>query len=278
VNEGETAEFKCTFSSNPTATKFVWFKNGTEELVASELMTFESTGSTCTCTFRVPNCVLGDSGTTYSVKVFNELGDCVSNKATLGVSAGPAFVTGPADLSVPKDKEARFECIVQSNPKPTVAWSLNGKELTTKDGVRIEKDLPNDKYTLVIPRVALTHIGTVSVKATNEMGSSERSCQLDVLEPPKVLNKLDNQTVNETEPASFTVKFNGKPKPQVKWFKDDKEIGEPSIDVYEIVETEDSVTLVIKSTKPEDAGNYSAQLTNEAGQVVSNKAQLTVKC
>jgi hypothetical protein len=220
--------------------------------------------------------VLADAGTTYSVKVFNELGDCVSNKATLGVSAGPAFVTGPADLSVPKDKEARFECIVQSNPKPVVTWSLNGKELTPKDGVRIEKDLPNDKYILVIPKVALTHIGTVSVKAVNDMGSSERSCQLDVLEPPKVLNKLENQTVTATEPVSFTVKFSGKPKPQVKWFKEDKEISEPSIDVYEIVETEDSVTLVIKSSKLEDTSNYSAQLTNEAGVVESNKAKLIV--
>jgi hypothetical protein len=42
------------------------------------------------------------------------------------------------------------------------------------------------------------------------------------------------------------------------------------------VEIEDTVTLVIKSAKPEHSGNYYAQLTNEAGQINSNKASLTV--
>ena len=46
--------------------------------------------------------------------------------------------------------------------------------------------------------------------------------------------------------------------------------------MYEIVEYEDTYTLIIKSAKPKDSGNYHAQLVNEAGQISTNKAQLIV--
>jgi len=36
------------------------------------------------------------------------------------------------------------------------------------------------------------------------------------------------------------------------------------------------VTLIVKSAKPDNAGNYFAQLINEAGTISTNKAQLIV--
>ena len=64
----------------------------------------------------------------------------------------------------------------------------------------------------------------------------------------------------------------------MKWFKEEEEIVTTTVETYEVVEFEDTVTLIIKSAKPENTGNYYAQLINEAGQISSNKAQLTVKC
>jgi len=91
---------------------------------------------------------------------------------------------------------------------------------------------------------------------------------------PKFVGKLDNLTVNESQEAKFTVKFTGKPKPTIKWFKEEQEI--IITESYEIVETEDTYTLIIKSAKPENSGNYSAQISNETGTATSNKAVLTV--
>ena len=89
--------------------------------------------------------------------------------------------------------------------------------------------------------------------------------------------KLENTTVREGQEAIFTIKISGgKPKPSVKWFKEEEEIIVETTETYEIVELEDTVTLVIKSAKPEHAGNYYAQLVNEAGQLNTNKASLTV--
>jgi len=193
----------------------------------------------------------------------------------LNVSCGPVFVSEPTDQKVLKDKEAKFECVVKSNPKPNVIWLFNGKEFTNRDGVRMEKDVAKDKYTLILPKVAPANIGTITVKATNEFGSAEKSCQLDCLDSPKLINKLDNVTVNEGESAKFTIKFSGKPRPAVKWFKDEVEI---VIDeTIEIIETEEEVTFIIKSCKSaENSGNYSVKVINEFGEIVSNKAVLTI--
>lgn len=95
-------------------------------------------------------------------------------------------------------------------------------------------------------------------------------------EIPKISGKLENVTVAEGQEAKFTVKIaGGKPKPTIKWFKEEEEIT-TTIETYEVVEIEDTVTLIIKSAKPENAGNYYAQLLNEAGTISTNKAQLIV--
>lgn len=101
--------------------------------------------------------------------------------------------------------------------------------------------------------------------------------RLHSTETPKFGGKLENVTVNEGQEAKFTIKIaGGKPKPTVKWFKEEEEIVVTTVETYEIVEVEDTVTLIIKSAKPDNSGNYYAQLVNEAGQISSNKALLTV--
>ena len=273
VNEGQDAEFTCKFVSKPAADKIIWLKNESEELVPNENLSIINTEESSVLKLVSPKAT--DTGSVYTVKILNQLGEAISNKATLNVSCGPVFVVEPADQSVLKDKEAKFECVVKSNPKPNLVWLFNGKEFTNRDGVRVEKDVAKDKYTLVIPKITPAHIGTITAKASNEFGTVEKSCQLDVLDSPRILNKLDNLTVNEGELAKFVVKFSGKPKPTIKWFKEDVEITlDESLEVKEL--SEDEVSFSIKSCKAENLGNYSAKAVNEFGEVASNKATLTV--
>lgn len=274
INEGMDAEFICKFISNPSAQKISWFKNETEELVSNENITVTNTEESTI--LKLVNCKSSDTGTFYIVKIVNQLGEVASNKATLNVTCGPVFVTEPTDQKVLKDKEAKFECVIKSNPKPNVIWLFNGKEFTTRDGVRVEKDVTKDKYSLIIPKITQGHVGTITVKATNEYGSLEKNCSLDVLDGPKLLNKLENVTVNENEQAKFVVKIGGNPKPTVKWFKDEVEI--LLNETIEIIETsEEEITLIIKSCKSlENSGNYYAKLTNEFGETLTNKAVLTI--
>lgn len=54
--------------------------------------------------------------------------------------------------------------------------------MTTKDGVQIEKDVNNNKYTLVIPKANPTvHAGLITIKAANNIGTVTHDLTLNIL-------------------------------------------------------------------------------------------------
>ena len=61
-------------------------------------------------------------------------------------------------------------------------------------------------------------------------------------------------------------------------FKNEIEIDLGLTDLFEFIEADDFFNFVIKASKPSDSGMYSVKLINDAGEINSNKAQLTVKC
>ena len=75
----------------------------------------------------------------------------------------------------------KFECFIDAVPKPAVTWFINGKEVSNKDGVQIEKDVINSRYCLSIPKVnAVIHGGIISVKANNLIGSIQHESVLKI--------------------------------------------------------------------------------------------------
>ena len=93
----------------------------------------------------------------------------------------PIFIKDPVDLKVMREKEANFECTIKSTTNLNVSWIINEKELTIKDGVRFDKDLAQNRYSLQILRANESKVGAIKVLATNEHGSAERICRLSLL-------------------------------------------------------------------------------------------------
>lgn len=76
-------------------------------------------------------------------------------------------------------KNVSRKCSFSSLQKPRL---INGKELTTKDGVQIEKDVNNNRYTLVIPKANPTvHAGLITIKAGNAIGTVSHELALHIL-------------------------------------------------------------------------------------------------
>ncbi len=190
----------------------------------------------------------------------------------------PKFLTKPDNTIAVQDQSTKFEVLVDSLPKAKIVWLLNGKELTAKDNIKFENDAKTSATNLIIPKILASHLGKYTIRASNSVGEIEHSFDLNIIEQPKISGKLENVTANEGSDARFNIKMAaGKPKPKVKWFIEEEEIITTTVDeTYEVTETEDVFTLIIKSVKPENSGSYSAQLYNEAGSVTSNKAQLIV--
>lgn len=182
------------------------------------------------------------------------------------------FISEPTSQNILRDKPASFECIVESNPKPTVTWFYRKKELSVKDGVKIEKDSLKNKYKLIIQKTNDKSIGIYRVKAVNDFGSETREIELNVEDMPKITNKLENKTVTENDEVQMFVQFIGKPMPNCKWYLDEQEI------TSERIETVDSKsTLILKECKASnDSGVYQAKVFNDHGEVTSNKGALTI--
>ncbi len=80
-----------------------------------------------------------------------------------------------------KDESVTIEVVVEAIPKPTINWICNGKELTAKDGVQINKDVASNTYTLIIPKLnPSVHAGTITARAANVISSVEHSLKLEI--------------------------------------------------------------------------------------------------
>jgi hypothetical protein len=66
-------------------------------------------------------------------------------------------------------------------PKAKLTWLLNGKELTNKDNIKFETDAKTSVTFLIIPKVMASHIGTYTIKASNNVGEIEHSFTFDAL-------------------------------------------------------------------------------------------------
>ena len=96
---------------------------------------------------------------------------------------GPVFVKVPEPFEpFKKDEAITVEVIIEANPKPIVAWSLNGKELTAKDGVKVTKDVATNTYTFTILKLnSSVHAGTYTITATNSIATVNHHFKLDIL-------------------------------------------------------------------------------------------------
>ena len=82
-----------------------------------------------------------------------------------------------------------------------------------------------------------------------------------------------NQTVEVKKNLTLTAKVTGKPEPEVKWYRDDKEIKA----TFKIVmkKTEEVCTLTISSVTLQMTGVYKCVATNKAGEA-THTAKITV--
>ena len=95
------------------------------------------------------------------------------------------------------------------------------------------------------------------------------------MEAPKFVIPVKDIETPVGKTITFTCKATGVPAPDLKWFKNDKEIVPSDQVTIEIKETGET-SLVITNVQPEHDGTYSCQATNPAGSD-KTKAELFVE-
>lgn len=136
-----------------------------------------------------------------------------------------------------------------------------------KDGKTFEDDditYENHVAKYTIRKTTETSSATFTVKAQNDAGMAETSCQLRIQESPKITcdENLRNQRLTVGEKWKVKIYFTGFPKPEIMWTINNNKI----IDERIFHETKENTSVItIPSLIRDDTAIYTVKTSNEAG-------------
>lgn len=95
-------------------------------------------------------------------------------------------------------------------------------------------------------------------------------------EKPTLIVETTEISVSINSSAILECRCKGYPKPNIIWEKDGKQI-EPNEKFRFLFADAESMSLIIRNIKAEDAGNYTLKAVNDLGEDTAN-ISLNVKC
>ncbi|RZF44477.1 hypothetical protein LSTR_LSTR002250 [Laodelphax striatellus] len=189
----------------------------------------------------------------------------------------PVFVVRPQDHKVGLNGIAKFDCVAEGNPPPSVFWSKEGSQVlmfpgnsyghlhvTLEGSLHIQGVQREDAGFLVCS--ALSVAGSTTVRAFLQVTS------VDDVPPPIVEIGPANQTLPLQSVANLPCQARGSPPPRVKWYKNGSLLN-PDMPRFTIMSTG---TLHIDDLRMEDSGLYTCTASSESGET-SWSASLSVE-
>ncbi|CAF4039765.1 unnamed protein product, partial [Rotaria magnacalcarata] len=269
VGQSVILEIDCEGLPKPT---IKWLFNG-QEINVSPKYKIESKGNVTKLTLSKVDLV--DSGL-YEAIVSNGI-DTINTQSKLDVCVKPKVEGKPSDVNVHVNESAKLQCKISGSPSPTIVWLKDGQPIEQSDNITIQSELDGTQI-LLVKSTQITDKGSYVCQATNIGGTVDVKLNLNVqqVKPTLKSDLMKDIVALVDEPVALTIKAAGT-KPKVKWYKDGEEIIETIEEEYEIIEEEETYTLLIKRAQPKDSGEYQAVITNDAGQVKSKKIKVQIQ-
>ncbi|XP_032967729.1 striated muscle preferentially expressed protein kinase isoform X4 [Rhinolophus ferrumequinum] len=193
---------------------------------------------------------------------------------------GPPLEEAPAVLDKPDivyvvEGQPASVTVTFNHVEAQIVWrSCRGALLEARTGVYELSQPDDDQYCLRICRVSRRDMGPLTCTARNRHGTQACSVTLELAEAPRFESIMEDVEVEAGETARFAVVVEGKPLPDIMWYKDEVLLTESSHVSFVYEEAECS--LVVLSTGVQDGGVYTCTARNLAGEV-SCKAELAVR-
>lgn len=227
---------------------FQWRKNGNN-----------IAGATL-ASLTISSAQVGDSGT-YSVRVANNVGNVTSNNAVVTVNAAPVaptITTQPSAVTVNAGAQASFSVVASGTGPLSYQWM---KGAATIAGA--------NSSTFTIASAQGSDAASYSVRVSNDVGFVNSNSALLTVnvppQPPTISSQPASITVVSGGSASFSVVAQGSGTLSYQWFKGDVTIVGAT-----------AANFSISSSLASHAGDYKVRVSNNAGQVLSATATLTV--
>lgn len=217
--------------------------------------------------------LMGRFSITICWEIFNKLYETIFRTARkeqiLGAyEAGrgpPEFVELLKSATTTVNGEAILKCKVRGEPRPTIKWTKEGKEVVMSSRIQSQY-LEDGTIILSIKQSVMEDSGEYRCEGVNEFGSAWTEAPVIVAkegtipttgEAPDFLEPVRPVTVLQGETAVLEGKITGSPAPEVQWYRG-KELITPATDSRYKVENfpDGTQRLTIKDSKLEDMGEF----------------------
>uniref|UniRef100_U5ELA9 Putative echinoid n=1 Tax=Corethrella appendiculata TaxID=1370023 RepID=U5ELA9_9DIPT len=228
AEERSTVNIKCNVTANPPAVTIEWLKIGDPN--------FRHSGDTL-----ILRDIKSDHAGTYVCRGVNIMkpfgGQILEREGNSSVvllvrhRPGQAYIS-PNNPVVHVGNGVTLTCSANPPgwPAPQFRWFRDNNDGDVSTNVLAQ----GSQY--VIPRAHLGSEGKYHCHAVNELGNGEMATAiLEIHQPPQFLAKLQQHMIKRVGEDDYTVTCSakGKPKPSIRWFKDDKEIT-PELNLFEV--------------------------------------------
>ncbi|CAM2100745.1 unnamed protein product [Caretta caretta] len=191
---------------------------------------------------------------------------------------GPYLEEAPIILDKPdvvyavEDQPASV-IVTLNHVEATVTWKRGGLVLEERAGEWEMSMADDDQHCLRLCQVHRGDAGELTCEVSNRHGADSCPISLQLAEPPRFESIMEDLEVGEGETPRFAVVVEGKPLPDIMWYKDEALLAESSrlTFVYDASEC----SLVLLGATARDSGVYTCAARNLAGEL-SCKAELVV--
>ncbi|XP_045774491.1 obscurin isoform X8 [Maniola jurtina] len=271
VMQREPVTMKAVCTADPLP-HVAWLLNG-EELspdIATLITSMDSKElehglKECVFTLSIPTSRHADTGE-YTIQAKNKygIGEC---SARLDILLRPE-VEPLKDVTTVPFEETSFFTNIRANPVAEVKWSKDGYVIQPSSKHEIIEDREKESFKLVVKNVGIEDAGLYTVSAKNEHGETTQQARLNVhTDKPSFIKPLQKQIVKDYEDCTLRVRCDGVPKPNVKWFLNEKEItNDDRHTITTVVGGQVDSELEIKHFNASDSGKYKVVAFSVSGE------------
>ncbi|KAM9235530.1 striated muscle preferentially expressed protein kinase [Leptosomus discolor] len=185
----------------------------------------------------------------------------------------PVILDKPDVVYVVEGQPASITITI-NHVEATVTWKRGGQVLGEQEGTCEVTMLDDDQHCLRLLCVGRGAAGPLACEVSNRHGTAHCTLRLCLAEAPRFESIMEDIDAQEGETPRFVVVVEGKPLPDIMWYKDGELLEESSH--LSFVYEDNECSLVVLGAAEPDSGVYTCTAKNLAGEV-SCKAELVVR-